>query len=399
MREVKSAASENSGHTSSKTACIHFPMCGGCTHLDLSYEEQIFKKQQLIEQRFGTYKNRILPIIQSDHPLNYRHKVQLPFGTNMAGKPTIGCYARDSHTIIDQNMCKVQDDDLSTIAWTVREWAKTCRLSVYNEKTGNGFLRYLLMRKALHSGEVLLGLVTNGSRIGGTRQMSTRLLEMIARKELTNSTVVGIVQNINTRFTNVVLGEKENIWWGRPYVKECLGGIKYKIELSTFFQVNPYQTPRLYDEVKVHIPDTAKVLDLYCGVGSIALWVAKKTVLTIGIEENKTSVTAARAAAILNGMDNVRFVAGDAEVEVARYADDGFTCAIVDPPRKGLGSSLIVSLIASSLKRIIYVSCNPDTLARDTALLEPAFSLVSIRGVDMFPQTEHIECIAVFDRY
>jgi 23S rRNA (uracil1939-C5)-methyltransferase len=381
--------------------CTHFPGCGGCTSLDRTYEVQLKEKHTRLSALFLPVVADIPPIVPSPQAFYYRHKVQLPFGYTGQGKTgrlLLGCYGTNSHRVVDQRMCLIQDKDCSRIAWTVREWARQTGMSVYNEKTRQGFLRHVLLRRAAGTGEVLVGLVTNGGRIPGSRQLSKKLLAMIEEQKLDKSTVVGIVQNVNTRDTNVVLGNEEIEWWGRPFIKETLGTLRYKIGLSTFFQVNPFQTPRLYNEVLCHIPDGARVLDCYCGVGSIALWVARKASAVHGIEENRGAVAAAREAAKVNGIGNVTFRCGDSGAEMSRLSHEGYTCAIVDPPRKGLADGFVPALADSSINRIIYVSCNPETLKSDIIKLSPHFSLKSLKGIDMFPHTDHIECVALLDR-
>ena len=381
--------------------CPHFPRCGGCTALTTPYASQLAAKHQLLVKLFSPLTGTIPPVITSPKTTYYRHKVQLPFGTSGKGpsrRPILGCYASDSHTVVDQHTCLIQDRDLSTIAWTIRDWARKTGLPVYNERAGNGFLRHVLLRKGAGTGEVLIGLVTNGGRPEGSRELARLLLSMTAGKKLNEGSIVGIVQNVNTRSTNAVLGSEELVWWGRPYIKERLGRWRYKIGLSTFFQVNPFQTPDLYNEVNRNITPGSRVLDCYCGVGSIALWVSEKAEQVRGIEENHAAVTAARTAARINGAENVRFAAGDAEEELFRSVNNGFTCVVVDPPRTGLTAGSVTALKQPGIRRIVYVSCNPRTLHRDILLMQPQFNLQSVQGVDMFPHTGHIESVAVLDR-
>jgi 23S rRNA (uracil1939-C5)-methyltransferase len=383
--------------------CPHFSRCGGCETLDLPYVRQVIEKTKIVESLFSRCPGlKVLPVIPCLDPCYYRHKVQLPFGVKKQGRTfgiTLGCYARDSHEVVDQRVCLVQDRDLSAVAWTVRQWAVQHRLSVYNEQKHSGFLRHLLLRKAAGTGEILVGLITNGEKPPGSRHLSSTLLDMIAKsfpgREMP---VVGIVQNVNTRRTNVVLGERENTWWGRPFLFEKLGHWRFKPGLSTFFQVNPLQTPRLYDEVLKWIDRGPAVLDCFCGVGSISLWVSRKSRIVTGIEENGASIAAAKSAARINDARNVRFLKGDAAELLGQMMHEGYEVAIFDPPRKGLDPSMIRALHTSSLRRIIYVSCNPETLARDTAALAPQWDLISLQGVDMFPHTRHIECVAALDR-
>ncbi|MBN1127947.1 MAG: 23S rRNA (uracil(1939)-C(5))-methyltransferase RlmD [Chitinispirillaceae bacterium] len=383
--------------------CPHFSRCGGCQTLDLPYTRQLSEKRALLESFFSSMtRSPVQPVIPCENPCYYRHKVQLPFGLRKQGRSfgiTLGCYARDSHEVVDQRVCLVQDRELSTIAWTVRKWAAKCGLSVYDEKKHAGFLRHLLLRKAAGTGEVLVGLITNGEKPPGSRHLSAGLLDMIAdRFPDKKSPVVGIVQNVNLRHTNVVLGEREYAWWGRPFLFEKLGQWRFKLGLSTFFQVNPFQTVRLYDEVLKWIDHGPSVLDCYCGVGSISLWISKKSRIVTGIEENGASIAAAKKAALINGTRNIRFIGGDTAALLPQMMNEGYEIALFDPPRKGLEAGMVRGLRTSSFRRIIYVSCNPETLARDVAGLRPGWDLISLQGVDMFPHTRHIECVAVLDR-
>jgi 23S rRNA (uracil1939-C5)-methyltransferase len=381
--------------------CNHFQKCGGCELLDKNYKDQLTIKHDLLNNLFWDWNIKIPPVIGSPQPYYYRHKVQLPFGEQRKGKQhnvILGCYGTDSHEVIDQNECHLQDPELSIIAWNIKKWAQETGLTVYNEKYHQGFLRHVLLRKGAGTGEILIGLVTNGERPEGSRFLSGKLLELINKNGGTHK-IVGIVQNVNTRKTNVVLGNREYIWWGRPYIKEKLGELKFKVGLSTFFQVNPYQTPNLYNQVFQNIPEKSRVIDLYCGVGSISLWISRQASKVFGIEENAASVQAARTAASLNGLRNVSFLAGDvSELLSELVIKKDFDIAVVDPPRKGLDSEGVKMLTEAHLKRIIYVSCNPQSLCEDLKNLNGSYHLSSVTGVDMFPQTTHVECVAVLDK-
>jgi len=379
--------------------CSHFPRCGGCSLLETDYSKQLILKKRILQDCFSSLNVAIKDIVASPETWFYRHKVQLPFGFDKKnGGIVLGCYGVDSHTVVNQTGCFIQDKDLTAVVSAIREWAKRCHLSSYNEQSGSGFLRHVLLRKGAGTGEILIGIVTNGEQHRGSRHLSNLLLKLLDNRLEKKSRIVGIVQNINTRRTNVVLGEKEVIWWGRPYLKEVLASIKFKVGLSTFFQVNPYQTPNLYDEVKKWIPQGASVLDLYSGIGSIALWISSRASEVTGIEENRASVEAARIAAKLNKITNVKFVAGDTNQLLPAMTQKGYSVAVVDPPRKGLDSNVIRTILDSSLQRLIYVSCNPQSLARDITLLKDRFSVISVQGFDMFPHTEHIETVAFMSR-
>ena len=382
-----------------KISCIHFPKCGGCTALNIPYSEQLASKKEMLHNLFSSFNIDIPEIIASPNPLYYRHKVQLPFGSFGKGsqrKITLGCYALDSHNVIDQKECFVQDRDLTAIAHAIRRWAQKAKFEPYNEKNGSGFLRHCLLRKGASTGEILVGLVTNGGRIAGSRNFARSLMDEAQKVISKDSQIVGVIQNVNTRSTNVVLGEHYEVWWGREFLKEKLGRYRFNVGLSTFFQVNPFAAPLLYNLVLEQIPQGGNVLDVYCGVGTITLWVSQKASRVLGIEENPHSVREAVAAGRFNEVKNVKFLAGDASALLSQHTND-FNIAIVDPPRKGLDERVVNALKESDVSKIIYVSCNPQSLLRDIKMLSPRFRLTSLKGVDMFAHTAHVECVATLN--
>ena len=386
----------------SRFGCRHFPQCGGCSFLAHTYVEECYRKESRVRDLLAPLGCRVERILSAPRQEDWRHKVQLPFGRARAGNrhyPTIGCYAAGSHEVVDQKECLIQDRSLSRLAWTVRDWAGREGIPVYNERTGSGFLRHLLLRKANATGEILMGLVCNGPRPPHFRALLKTLLPACERA-LKGSTdkLVGIVQDINERDTNVVLGGQEIPWWGRNWIKEKLGPYSFHVELSTFFQVNPYQTPRLYDLAKAAVPKGAKALDAYCGMGTIAFWISDKAGQVLGLEENSRSVQAARAAAKANNVENTEFVCGDAAELMPRLVHDGWDVVVLDPPRKGLDERTLASLLEARIGRIVYVSCNPSSLARDMEMLGEVYKPLYATPVDMFPRTEHVETVAVFER-
>jgi 23S rRNA (uracil1939-C5)-methyltransferase len=403
------------------TSCPHFPACGGCQTLDREYAVQLADKHAELRRHFTDWPGlRIDPVLPSPKTEGYRHKVQLPFGfaPGSPGKPTVGCYAAGSHSVVDQEECLVQEPSLSRAAWAVRDWAADHRLPVYREGTGTGWLRHLLLRRGAATGEILLGLVTNGAGIKtfDPRELLPDLLDRL-RAALAagpeGGRLVGIVQSVNERRDNVVLGQQEITWWGKPEMREILGPFTFHAGLSAFLQVNPYQAPRLYDLAVESIPSGARVLDLYCGVGTIALWAARKAASVLGVEENPAAVAAARRAAEENGIGNARFLASEVGGLLAdparlgalrpeeRIDPDALTAAeaiLADPPRKGLEENTREALLRSGASRLVYVSCHPASLARDARALAGAWRLESLRPVDLFPHTRHVECVAVFGR-
>ena len=362
-------------------ACRHFPACGGCQTLDRDYATQLADKHAGLTRIFEAWPQLpIHPVLPSPRTEGYRHKVQLPFGfaPGTPGRPLVGCYAAGSHAVVDQSECLVQEPSLSRAAWAVRGWAAAHRLPIYREATGTGWLRHLLLRRGAGSGEILLGLVTNGKAIKSfdPRELLPDLLERVRAAIAAGpeaGELVGIVQCVNAGRTNVVLGEEEIPWWGRAELREELGPFVFRAGLSSFLQVNPYQVPRLYDLAVDAIPAGSRVLDLYCGVGTLSLWAARKAASVIGVEENAVAVAAARRAAVENGIGNARFLAADAG-EALRAAPPGDEIAaaeiiVADPPRKGLEENAREALLHSGATPLIYVSCHPASLARDAPAL------------------------------
>lgn len=385
--------------------CLHFGTCGGCDLLDLPYIEQLKEKELEVKDIFRDWKN--LPIsktLPSPEEYFYRHKVQLPFG-HKKGKYeeilTLGLHARDNSKIIDLKECKIQDETLSAIAWTVRDWAREEKFTPYNEKYDRGFLKYLVLRKSHFSGEILIGLVT-----ATPKEIPKKKLELLIEKiqiTLTNmsekgkSILAGVIQNINKEKTTMVIGEHERLLWGKKYIKEEFGGSKFRVGLSTFVQVNPYQTPRLYGEILKHIPEGANVIDAYCGVGTISLFLSKKANHVLAIESNPNSIEFANIALKENKIRNVKFLVGDS-ARILSQVEGSYEILVVDPPRSGLERNAVNAILNLNLRKIIYVSCNPETLEEDARTLSKKYTLKSVQPVDMFPQTYHIESIAIFER-
>jgi 23S rRNA (uracil1939-C5)-methyltransferase len=383
-------------------SCPHFPRCGGCVFLDRPYGQELSEKESFVRGLLEPEGCRVGKILGSPRTDGWRHKVQLPFGYRREGRalvPTLGCYARDSHNVVDQAECHIQDPALTRLGMAVKEWARKARVPVYDERDGSGFLRHVLMRKAHATGEILLGLVCNDHRPPHYRALLRTLLDAASKALPGNDGVlVGVVQDVNTRSTNVVLGGREEPWWGRSWIKEKLGEQSYHLELSTFFQVNPFQTPVLYDQILGAVPDGSKLMDAYCGLGTIGSWVAHRCREVLGLEENPVAIQAARKAAQANGLGNVRFQRGDAATTLPELASRGWDVVVVDPPRKGLDQSSTEALRRSRVGRLIYVSCDPRSLQRDMRALAGAYRPMGARPVDMFPRTAHVETVAVLDR-
>ncbi|EMM76266.1 23S rRNA (uracil-5-)-methyltransferase RumA [Leptospira santarosai str. 2000030832] len=386
-------------------SCLHYPECAGCDRLHIVYEKQLWHKQREIEKRFVGFQGlEIRPIVKSPKDQMYRHKVQLPFGRRKIGKKTVltlGLHNKENTYIIDQKECRIQDADLTIVASAIRHWARIENFVPYNEKNGSGLLRHIVLRKANASQEILVGIVTNADEIPGRKKLTNGLHSYIQQfliKEKSKAEVVGILQNVNRRNTKIVLGEKETTWYGRHFVKEKIGDLDFQIGLSTFFQVNPFQIENLYDLVLEEIPKDSSVVDAYCGIGTISLYVASKSKKVIGLEENPNSIRSAIGAANANGIVNVTFIKGKVLHTLRTALGEKTDVVILDPPREGLDSDTKRILINSKISRILYVSCNPETLLRDAVELTKTFKYKKITPVDLFPHTSHLESVSVFTR-
>ncbi|MBW0432706.1 23S rRNA (uracil(1939)-C(5))-methyltransferase RlmD [Leptospira yasudae] len=386
-------------------SCQHYPECAGCDRLHIGYEKQLQHKQEEIEKQFGGFKGLdIRTIVKSPKDQMYRHKVQLPFGHRKIGKKsvlTLGLHNKENTFIIDQKECRIQDADLTTVAAAIRHWARTENISPYYEKNGSGLLRHIVLRKAHATQEILVGIVTNAAEIPGRKNLTNSLhsyIKQFLSKEKSKAEVVGILQNVNLRNTKVVLGDKETTWFGRHFVKEKIGNLDFQIGLSTFFQVNPFQITNLYDLVVEDLPADSVVVDAYCGIGTISLYVASKSKRVIGLEENPNSIRSAIGAAKANGIENATFVKGKVLQSLQNAIGEKPDVVIVDPPREGLDPETKKILLNSKANRVLYVSCNPETLRRDALELTKSFRYEKLTPVDLFPHTSHLESVSVFTR-
>jgi 23S rRNA (uracil1939-C5)-methyltransferase len=387
------------------TNCQHFGICGGCDLLKTKYSSQLKSKEAVLQNLFQSYRKiKIHPMAPSPEPFFYRHKVQMPFGRRTIGHKTlvtIGLHDVEKKFIVDQAECKIQDPGLTKAAQAVRLWARKEKLNPYNEKTGWGLLRHVVLRKSLATGEILVSIVT--SEEGWPRQkdisksLFSHLRDALGKKgEL--GKMVGIVQNTNSRKTNMVLGRETNLLWGRPYINEKIGNYHFKVGLNTFVQVNPHQTPTLYNIVSDHIPPNSTVIDTYAGMGTIGIWISKQAKQIYCIEENPDSFKAGIEAIRMNHIKNVKIKRGKTtDLLPILLAETDTDVLVLDPPRIGVDERSLLAIIENPPKRIIYVSCDPSTLQRDIGILSKGFYLTDLYPVDLFPQTSHIETIAILE--
>ena len=328
-----------------------------------------------------------------ENPYNYRNKAQYPVGLDKEGKPIIGVFANRTHEIIPIKECLIQNKKSENLAKFVLEFIKKNNISVYNEKTTKGLVRHIVTKIGIKTNEIMCIIVINGRNIPKEKELVSEILKAFPE-------VKTIVKNINTKNTNVIMG-KENInLYGDGYIKDKLGDFVFKISPLSFYQVNPIQAEKLYN-IAVKGAEISKddvVFDLYCGIGTISLFMAKYAKKVYGIEIVEDAIKDAKENSKLNNIKNSEFIAGDVEIVLDDLINKKKIIPdiiMVDPPRKGLDNKSINNILKISPKKVVYVSCNPATLVRDLKSLEEKYEIKTIKPVDMFPFSKHIECVSV----
>ena len=392
-------------------ACPQALKCGGCTLQAMTYPAQLRHKQLLVADallRIGkiTSLDGIMrPIIGMAKPWHYRSKAQFPVAGSST-QPEIGFYASNSHHVVHAPTCDVQPPVCDLIRDTVAQHIKALQIEPYQETNHSGLLRHVVIRIGFATGQVMVILVIDGDSLPGQIELYKELQEKIAAHDdpdLPALHLASFCLNINKARSNLILTPEIRLLAGQSWIEEQILGLRYRISPLAFFQVNPQQTAQLYAVTLAlaALTGSETVLDLYCGTGSISLLLARKAKRVIGIEVVAEAIADARVNAEINGIENVEFLTGEAEKLLPEMAAAGLTAdvAVVDPPRKGCAPALINTLIELGIDRIVYVSCNPATLARDIALLQPAgYDLQAVQPVDMFPWTGHVETVVLMSR-
>ena len=371
--------------------------CGGCQLQMLVYEEQLqFKENKVLNdlKRIGGFEQVPMePILGMDVPFRYRNKAQFPIGCGKDGKTLAGFYAGRTHTIIPCEDCVLGVEENQAILSEILAWMEEYRIPAYEEGSGKGLVRHVLIRYGFSTKEVMVCLVINGRKLPAEEALVSRLKKIKGMAIITYSS--------NTRQTNVIMGDSYVTVWGKGYITDSIGAVLYQISPLSFYQVNPAQTRKLYETALEYAGLTGKetVWDLYCGIGTISLFLAQKAKQVYGVEIVPQSIEDARKNAELNGIKNVEFYVGKAEEVLPEayeknqiYAD----VIVVDPPRKGCEESLLETMVQMSPEKIVYVSCDPATLARDLKYLcEKGYEMVKVQPVDQFPMTVHIETVCL----
>lgn len=379
--------------------CPVYHCCGGCQLQHLSYAGQLQAKRRLVTDALahigGLAEVVVHPVRGAADPWHYRNKMQFPVGWRQ-GKVVLGCYAPGTHDIVDTAACAIQHPANNAVAAAARAAIATLAIPPYDERTGRGVVRHVLGRVGTATGEVMVVLVTATDTLPQRAALVAALREKIPG-------LVSIVQNINPRRTNVILGDKTRVLWGRDAITDRLGPFIFRVAAPSFFQVNTAQAAVLYETAVAYagLTGTETVIDAYCGTGTISLFLARRAARVYGVETVAAAVRDARANARLNGVVNVEFIAGDATDVMPRLYEQGVRPQVIvtDPPRAGCTPAVLEAFAAMQPRRIVYVSCNPASLARDLAYLAAkGYRPQEIQPVDMFPQTCHVESVALIER-
>ena len=386
---------KNDKKTTKKELCTVANKCGGCQLQNMTYDRQKAFKQAAVVKLFGKYC-RVAPIEGMETPYHYRNKVSAAFGTTRSGMIISGVYQSSTHNIVKIDSCMLEDLTADSIIVTIRQLLKDFKLTAYNEHTEKGFLRHVLIKRGFATNEVMVVLVTSTPVFPGKNHFIEKLLSI--HPEITT-----IVQNINNKFTSMVLGDAQKVLYGNGYIEDILCGKRFRISPKSFYQINPVQTEKLYN-CAIHLAGltgSETVIDAYCGIGTIGIAAADKAKNVIGTELNKDAVKDAVVNAKLNNTKNIRFFALDAGEFMQNLATDGehIDVLFTDPPRAGCSREFLDAAIALSPDRIVYISCNIDTQVRDVYhLTKHGYKVRACRPFDMFPHTKHIENIILLTK-
>ncbi len=374
--------------------------CGGCQLQTMSYEEQLRYKERKIYgniTRIGGFTDvPMLPVMGMDEPWRYRNKAQFPWGLDKEGRPVAGFYAGRTHAIIGCEDCLLGVEENKEVLKRIKAHMERYHLAPYEESTHKGLIRHTLIRKGFQTGELMVCQVINGNQLPHIDELVKSLLEIPG--------MTSISLNVNKERTNVILGNKVENLYGPGYITDYIGSVQYRISPLSFYQVNPVQTEKLYGTALEYAGLTGEetVWDLYCGIGTISLFLAQKAKKVYGVEIVPQAIDDARENARQNGIENAEFFVGKAEEVLPEQYEKNHIYAdviVVDPPRKGCDEKCLETIVKMGPKRVVYVSCDSATLARDLKYLaERGYELVMVRGCDMFPWTTHVETVCLLSR-
>ena len=391
--------------------CAFARRCGGCQIQEMSYDRQlVFKDQKIrgnLERIGGFTKDQIdtvmQPVVGMEHPFGYRNKAQFPFGTDKEGNPITGFYAGRTHDIIANTDCALGVEQNKEILEIILQYMRENKIKSYNEKTGKGLIRHALIRYGFKTKEIMVCLVVNGKKLPKAERLIEKLIQIEGMTSITISP--------NTRRDNVIMGDSYEILWGQGYITDYIGNVKYQISPLSFYQVNPVQTEKLYGLALEYadLKGDETVWDLYCGIGTISLFLAQKAKQVYGVEIVPQAIDDAKENAKINAIDNAEFFVGKAEEVLPEYyaeyerEHNGETAhadvIVVDPPRKGCDETLLETIVKMQPEKVVYVSCDSATLARDLKYLcANGYEIKMCRGVDQFPQSVHVETVVLLSQ-
>lgn len=386
---------ETKNNKNTTTTCPYAKKCGGCQYQGMDYAVQLKKKQKEINKLLKDF-GKPEQIIGMKDPLHYRNKVHAVFGRTRRGEIISGTYETGTHKIVNIDECMIEDEISQSIIRTIRGLIRSFKIKTYDEDTGYGLLRHVLVRRGFATGQVMVVLVLSSPILPSKNNFVKAL-----RKE--HPEITTVVLNVNDKKTSMVLGERDIVLYGKGYIEDTLCGCTFRISPQSFYQINPVQTERLYQTAIDYAELTGKerVIDAYCGIGTIGMVASKKARKVIGVELNRNAVKDARINAKLNQIKNITFYEGDAGKFMVSMAEEGEKADVVfmDPPRSGSDEAFLSSVIKLAPKRIVYVSCGPDTLARDLKYLTGhGYKVKKIQPVDMFGFTEHCEMVVSVEK-
>lgn len=385
-----------------ESRCGLFHSCGGCDLQHITYKRQLALKTQVVRdavERIAKLKDAVVhDMVGASNPWNYRNKIQVPVGRRDK-EIIIGCYSKGSHHIVDTDNCLIQHPTNNRIVQELRKLIVKYNLEPYDERTGQGFIRHILARVSFKTGEAMVVLVTNGLDFPDGPHLAQELMGRVPH-------VASVIQNVNIERTNVILGQATRVLAGSETLDDAINigpgfePLRFKVSAKSFFQTNPEQTEILYQQVLKYADLSGKeiVVDVYSGVGTIALFLAQKAQKVYGIEVVNEAITDARFNARINRIANAEFLLGEAEKVMPQLSASGIKAdlIVVDPPRKGCDNKVLEAIAKMAPAKVVYVSCNPATMARDLGVLaDKGYPKGQIQPVDMFPQTAHIECVAL----
>ena len=370
-------------------------LCGGCQYQGVDYAEQLSRKESTVRNLVGKFAE-VKPIIGMDDPFHYRNKVQVSFGLDYRKRLHMGNYVVSTHQIVDVDDCQLADEKANEIFQTVKKLALSFRLRIFDEQSLQGLLRHVLIRTTNDGSQIMVVLVTGTPVFPKKKDFVKALLD-------SHSEITTIVQNINNRHTSMILGSRNIVLYGPGYIEDTLCGCRFRISPSAFYQVNKRQTEVLYKKAieTAELKKEDVVLDAYCGTGTIGIIAAGKAGRVEGVEINRAAIADAVRNAKANGRNNITFVCDDAGKYMRRKANEKvhYDVVIMDPPRAGSDEAFLTSVVRLAPERVVYVSCNPVTLKRDLEFLHRKhYEVKSIQPVDMFPFTEHVECVILMTK-